>query len=94
MTSEALLQAQIIDYCNLRGMPVFNNHADGWTGKGVPDLFICLAGKFLAVETKVGSNDLTPAQRIWRKKITRGQGLYIAPRSLKEFEDFIYSGKW
>lgn len=44
------------------------------------------AGKFLAVECKSGTNELTKAQEVFRDKIRRSGGIYILARSTDDLE--------
>lgn len=53
--------------------------------RGTPDLILCINGKFIAFELKVGLNDLEPAQRVIKNKIQSCYGAYFAPRTLEEF---------
>lgn len=80
------LQERVMEWCE--GQPnvvVFNVHQSGWTGKGFPDLILCVNGQAVYVELKVGKNQMEPAQRIWRKRILRAGGKHIAPYSFEEF---------
>lgn len=66
-----------------------NVHGSGWGGKGTPDLIVCANGKFVAFELKVGDNQLSPAQRIHKKRIKRSGGLHYVPRTLDEFKTIL-----
>ncbi len=82
---ESKLQRQIIDYLESIGAYTLNVYGSGMTGKGTPDLLVCYNGFFIAIETKVGRNVLSPAQRITRKRILSAGGIHIVPYSLEQF---------
>lgn len=90
---ESGFQTKCIAHLNQLKIYHVNLHADGWTGKGAPDLLVCMAGRFVAFELKVDDNELEPAQRIHKLRIERNGGLHYAPRTLKEFIQIIESLK-
>lgn len=83
------LQREVIDWCKESGLYYINIHGGGFTGRGTPDIIICLDGRFVAVELKVGKNKLEPAQVIRRNQILQSNGVHIAPRSFSEFLEEI-----
>lgn len=82
---EKKLQDKAIDYLNRRGIYNLNLFGDGWSGKGKPDLIVCINGRFVAFELKVGENDLQDDQKIHRLRIKRSGGLHYSPYTLEEF---------
>lgn len=64
-----------------------------WSGKGKPDLVVCVNGKFVAFELKVGNNDMQPDQIIHKRRIERSGGLHFKPYSFEEFLDIMQSIK-
>lgn len=82
---ESELQRQIIDYLNSIGAYTLNVYGSGMTGKGTPDILACYHGMFIAVETKVGKNRMSPAQKIIRKRILEAEGIHIVPYTLDQF---------
>lgn len=60
-----------------------------WSGKGKPDLVICLNGRFIAFELKVGSNTMQPDQVIHRKRIIASGGEHYVPKTLDEFISIV-----
>ena len=66
-----------------------NIHGSGWGGKGTPDIIACINGKFVAFELKVGDNQMSPAQRIHKKRIEKSKGLHFVPRTLNEFMKIV-----
>lgn len=57
-------------------MPV----ANGFTAIGIPDFIGCLKGKFIAIETKFGSNKPTRMQEIILNKIKFAGGVALVIR--------------
>ena len=82
---EKKLQDKAIDYLESRGIYNLNLFGDGWSGKGKPDLVVCINGRFVAFELKVGENDLSDAQKLHRLWINRSGGLHYSPYTLEEF---------
>ena len=82
---EKKLQDKAIAYLQNRGIYYLNLFGDGMSGKGKPDIIVCLNGKFVAFELKVGENDLQDDQKIHRIRIRRSNGLHFSPYTLSEF---------
>jgi Holliday junction resolvase len=89
MPKESQLQSNCIKYLKEKDIYHVNVHGSGWTGKGTPDLLICHKGKFVAVELKVGNNDLQADQIVRRNRILKSGGQYCCPKSLEEFIKFM-----
>ena len=86
---EKNLQDKALSYLKGRGIYYLNLFGDGWSGKGKPDLIVCLNGRFVAFELKVGENDLQDDQKIHRIRIRRSGGLHYSPYTLEEFITII-----
>lgn len=82
---EKQLQDKAIKYLRENRIYHINKFGDGWSAKGAPDLFVCINGKFVAFELKVGENDLQDDQKIHRIRIRRSGGLHYSPYTLEEF---------
>lgn len=82
---EKKLQDKAIRYLRERGIYYLNLYGDGRSGKGKPDLIVCLGGRFVAFELKVGFNDMQADQMIHKIRIERSGGLHFSPYSLDEF---------
>lgn len=82
---ESDLQKQVIKWCRENGVYCVNVHAGGMTGKGTPDVLICLDGKFVGCELKVKGNKMDAAQEIRRCQILESGGYHILPYSFPEF---------
>ena len=86
---EKKLQDKAIDYLERRGIYNLNLFGDGWSGKGKPDLIVCINGRFVAFELKVGENDLQDDQKLHRLWIERSGGLHFSPYTLEEFISIV-----
>ena len=82
---EKKLQDKAIAYLKDHDIYYLNLYGDGMSGKGKPDLIVCLDGKFVAFELKVGENDLQDDQIIHKRRILRSHGLHFSPYTLSEF---------
>lgn len=82
---EKKLQDKAIRYLKYKGIYHINQFGNGWSAKGAPDLIVCIKGRFVAFELKVGSNDMQADQRIHKLRIERSGGLHYSPYSLEEF---------
>lgn len=85
MKPEKKLQDKVIRYLKGRGIYYLNLFGDGMSGKGKPDIIVCLNGKFVAFELKVGFNDMQDDQKIHKLRIERSGGLHYSPYTLEEF---------
>lgn len=90
MAAEGNLRRRVTRW--LRGQP------DVWfvpvTGgmrqrKGTPDLLLCVAGRFLAVELKAPGKDPTRLQRVTLADIAAAGGCAIVARSLADVQEIV-----
>lgn len=81
---EKKLQDKVVRYLRDRGIYYLNLYGDGRSGKGKPDIIACIKGKFVALELKVGDNDMQADQVIHKRRIERSGGLHYTPYSLNE----------
>lgn len=81
---ESQLQKQIIDYCKRNKIYCVNIFGSGMTGKGTPDLLLCVNGRFVGLELKVGNNNPQPDQIIHGKRIVQSGGIWEIPRTLEQ----------
>ncbi len=91
MISESQFQGDCMDYLDARSIYYIKTHGGGWTGKGTPDLVVCVNGKFIAFELKVNKNGLQPDQIIHKKRIERSKGKFYSPKTLASFIEIIES---
>ena len=86
---ESTLQKQVIKYLSSNNIYYENNHGSSWGGKGRPDLTVCLEGKWISLELKVGNNQPSPAQIIHKNRIEKSGGKWYSPRSLEEVKRIV-----
>ena len=86
---EKKLQDKCIAYLKSKRIYHLNLYGDGFSGKGKPDLLVCINGRFVAFELKVGSNDMQDDQKIHKLRIERSGGLHYSPYTLEEFIDIV-----
>ena len=86
---EKKLQDKAIRYLKGRGIYYLNLYGDGMSGKGKPDLIVCLGGRFVAFELKYGLNNMQDDQKIHKIRIERSGGLHFSPYSLDEFIQIV-----
>jgi len=65
--------------------------ADRWTS-GIPDILLCVDGRFMAIELKVGSNQPTKIQKYVLAKIRASGGRATVCRSVEEAGNFMKGG--
>ena len=86
---EKKLQDKVIKYLKSKGIYHLNLYGDGFSGKGKPDLLVCVNGRFVGFELKVGSNDMQDDQKIHKLRIERSGGLHYSPYTLEEFISIV-----
>jgi hypothetical protein len=86
---EKKLQDKCIAYLKAKNIYYINQFGNGWASKGAPDLIVCINGKFVAFELKVGANNMQADQVIHKRRIERSGGLHFSPYSLEEFIDIV-----
>lgn len=82
---EKKLQDNAIKYLKEKDIYYINKYGDGRSAKGAPDLYVCIKGRFVVFELKVGSNDMQDDQKIHKIRIERSGGLHYSPYTLDEF---------
>lgn len=72
-------------------MPIIaiNQHGSAFSSRGVPDILMCIAGKFVAVELKVGNNKPTDLQSHYLDQIYRAAGYACVIYDLPAFKTMI-----
>jgi hypothetical protein len=86
---EKKLQDKCIRYLKSKGIYYINKYGDGRSAKGAPDLYVCINGRFVCFELKVGLNDMQDDQKIHKLRIERSGGLHYSPYSLEEFISIV-----
>lgn len=62
----------------------YKHSASASMPSGIPDIICSYKGRYVGIETKSLTGKLSPAQKIWQKKIQRSGGIYLVARSLEE----------
>lgn len=88
------LQTQCLRYVRglqRQGVPIIaiNQHGSAFSARGVPDIIMCINGKFIAVELKVGNNKPTPLQEDYIARINQANGSAYVLYSLDDFKEVI-----
>lgn len=85
MTAETKFKTQVMRYLNQIGAYTVKQHGNMFTKKGVPDLLICLKGRFIALELKAENGKPSELQiyQIYQIKQAGGISLVLYP---KDFE--------
>lgn len=89
LIKEKNLQDKVIELLDRLKIYYINIYGSGYTAKGAPDIIMCVNGEFVALELKVGNNDLSNAQKIHMTRIVRSQGKHYTPRSIDEVKAII-----
>ena len=90
--SETRLKNKVIQFIKREypGVWVYKA-ADRWTS-GIPDLLLCIEGRFYAIELKVGRNQPTRIQRYVIEKIRASGGKAEVCRNVDEVREFLQKG--
>lgn len=91
LTPEAKLAASVRAYLASLEPDVWHvkQHGSVYTTAGIPDLLICVRGRFAAIELKAPKGKTTPAQAYQLSKIAQAGGVSIVCRSLTEVQVII-----
>ena len=91
-SSETNLKNRVIDFLRKEYPKAwFYKSADRWTS-GIPDLILCIEGKFYEVELKVNRNKPTRIQQYVLNKIQSAGGRSVVCRSVDEVKKFLKEG--
>jgi Holliday junction resolvase len=82
---ESKLSRKIIKELELRGIFAFKVHGGPMMMAGLPDIIVCMEGRFIGLETKMpDGGDPSPIQRFIHEKIRKSGGEVYVPRSVDE----------
>jgi len=81
-TPEAKVKEKIVKILKSAGCYYFYPVTGGYGGSGVPDIVICHAGKFIAIECKAGKGKTTPLQDKNLRDIIRAGGTAVVVNEL------------
>ena len=88
-TAHSQLVTDCITYVSYRGAWVLKIWGNPFMRAGVPDVLVCLRGRFVAIECKTGKADLEIKQVEERERLVDAGALYILARSLDDLEDAL-----
>lgn len=88
------MQRQCLKYVKdqaIKGHPILaiNQHGNAFSSRGVPDIILCIKGKFIGVELKVGDNKPTPLQVNYLNRIASAGGQSHVCYTVAEFKEVI-----
>ena len=94
-TPEGKLQKKCLDYVEdltKKRFPILaiNQHGGAYGPRGVPDILMCVRGKFIAVELKVNGNEPTPLQEHWLGKVERAMGRSYVCYTFDDFKKVVH----
>ena len=76
----------------LRSLPgcwCFKAHGGMYAQSGIPDIIVCLGGRFVAFEVKTPTGKLTMLQQSTLTKITNAKGYAYKVTSLQEVKEIV-----
>lgn len=90
--AERKLHEQIVGFLRIKGVRfIVRSRMDRKTTNavGTPDIIFCFCSKFIALEVKVGTNNLTNAQRQALEDIIEDGGISLVVRSLEAVKTLL-----
>ncbi|MCW3051623.1 MAG: hypothetical protein JWN14_793 [Chthonomonadales bacterium] len=81
---------QVAEYIAWNGGYLVKNWGGPIGAKGRPDFEGCMAGKFVAIEVKTGTGELSKDQRDHMRRIVEAGGIFIEARTLEFVEDTLF----
>ncbi len=67
----------------------WKEHGGQYGTAGIPDIIVCLKGRFIALEAKVGRNKPTKLQAATIEQIRRAGGTAVVVRSVEDLQAVI-----
>ena len=89
MTPEAKVKKKITDWLKTLGCYYFTPIGSMYGRSGVPDIIVCLNGRFIGIEVKAPGRKgtQTTLQKVAEEKIVRAGGRYFLVDSLEELKE-------
>lgn len=72
---------------NLDGCFAWKEHGGMYGTAGLPDIIVCLQGRFIGIEVKKPGGKLTKLQEITIRDIERAGGIMVVAHSLCEVQE-------
>ena len=91
MAEEKSFEERVKRWLRQNGCYVVKYYGCGTTRAGIPDLLVCVKGKFLAVELKAEKGVTTPLQETQLNLIAKsgGVGIVLKPSGFMEFKRYV-----
>ena len=89
MTPEGKVKKKITDWLKTLGCYFFTPIGSMYGRSGVPDIIVCMEGRFIGIEVKAPGRKgtQTPLQKVAEEKIVRAGGQYFLVDSLEELKE-------
>ena len=90
MQTESALRDQVVKWLRTQERVwVVKVHGSMYGAAGTPDLLLCVAGRFVAIELKTLTGRLTTLQRATIEKIAAAGGVVGVARELSEVQEIV-----
>lgn len=86
---ETRLQQKIQKYLQSLGAYEFKVHGSAYMKAGIPDLVVCLEGRFIGIECKVKYNKPSALQLAHGRQIVKAGGIFIVAYSLEDVKEAL-----
>lgn len=86
---ESALDKKIKKYAKSRGDYIIKIWGGGFMEAGIPDLILCVNGRFVAFEDKVGNNKTSELQKYHIRKIIESGGIAMEMRDFEHAKQVI-----
>ena len=88
---EKTFENKIKKYLKSKGAWYVKFFANAYTPSGIPDILVCLDGRFIAIEVKAENGEPSDLQEYNLKKIARagGIGILLYPSGFDNFKNYI-----
>jgi len=82
--NETKLQRDVQDYLGTIGAYRFKVHGSVYMRAGIPDIIVCLKGRFVGIETKDGDNKPSELQKAHIRQIKKAGGIGFVAYSVDD----------
>ena len=88
---ESVFQQKVLKFLKDKKIYVIKFNASGLTKVGVPDILMCLRGRFVGIEAKTDTGKQSELQKYNAQEIIKSGGEYILlrPKQFDEFKELI-----
>lgn len=91
IAEEKTFETKVKNFLNTTGAYTLKWHGNAFSGAGIPDLIVCLKGKYVAVELKAHNGTVSDLQLYNLSKIAEAGGIAIIlyPSGYNDFKRII-----